>query len=128
VREVLTGRSVVLLLGGLAIGALSTPAGYDAVTPLFVALFPGVLVLFLLDLGVLAGRRLRDVPAAGPGLVVAALVIRSSTARSACWSAPPSASPPVARRCSASSPGARPTSPHRPPCASRSRRRTRPTT
>lgn len=40
-----------------------------------VTLFPGVLVPFLLDLGVLAGRRLRDVPAAGPGLVVAALAI-----------------------------------------------------
>jgi hypothetical protein len=36
---------------------------------------PGSSVLFLLDLGVLAGRRLRDVPAAGPGLVVAAIVI-----------------------------------------------------
>jgi hypothetical protein len=75
VREVLTGRSILLLTGGLAIGALSTPASYDAVAPLFVTLFPGVLVLFLLDLGVLAGRRLRDVPAAGPGLVVAAIAI-----------------------------------------------------
>jgi len=65
VREVLTGRSILLLTGGLAIGALSTPASYDNVAPLFVTLFPGVLVLFLLDLGVLAGRRLRDVPAAG---------------------------------------------------------------
>ena len=75
VREVLTGRSILLLTGGLAIGALATPASYDNVAPLFVTLFPGVLVLFLLDLGVLAGRRLRDVPAAGPGLVVAALAI-----------------------------------------------------
>ncbi|MBO1751224.1 sodium-dependent bicarbonate transport family permease [Actinotalea sp. BY-33] len=75
VREVLTGRSIMLLTGGLAIGALATPSSYDTVAPLFVTLFPGVLVLFLLDLGVLAGRRLRDVPAAGPGLVVAAVVI-----------------------------------------------------
>ena len=75
VREVLTGRSILLLTGGLAIGALSQPASYDSVAPLFVGLFPGVLVLFLLDLGVLAGRRLRDVPAAGPGLVVAAITI-----------------------------------------------------
>jgi len=75
VREVLTGRSILLLTGGLAIGALATPASYDNVAPLFVTLFPGVLVLFLLDLGVLAGRRLRDVPAAGPGLVVAAIAI-----------------------------------------------------
>lgn len=75
VREVLTGRSIVLLTGGLLIGALARPAAYDSITPLFVDLFPGVLVLFLLDLGVLAGRRLRDVRSAGPGLLVAALVI-----------------------------------------------------
>lgn len=75
VREVLTGRSVLLLTGGLAIGALSTPESFERVAPGFVALFPAALVLFLLDLGVLAGRRLRDVPAAGPGLVVAAVVI-----------------------------------------------------
>jgi hypothetical protein len=75
IREVVTGRSIVLLVGGLAIGALARPAGYDAVAPLFVALFPGVLVLFLLDLGVMAGKRLRDVPAAGPGLVIAAILI-----------------------------------------------------
>jgi hypothetical protein len=75
VREVLTGRSILLLAGGLAVGALTQPAAYEAVAPFFVGLFPGVLVLFLLDLGVLAGRQLRDVRAAGPGLVVAAIVI-----------------------------------------------------
>lgn len=75
IREVVTGRSVLLLVGGLAIGALSTPTSFERITPVFVVLFPGALVLFLLDLGVLAGQRLRDVPAAGPGLILAALVI-----------------------------------------------------
>lgn len=75
VREVLTGRSILLLAGGLAVGALTQPAAYESVAPFFVGLFPGVLVLFLLDLGVLAGRQLRDVRTAGPGLVVAALVV-----------------------------------------------------
>jgi hypothetical protein len=75
IREALTGRSIVLLAGGLAVGALARPEQYESVAPLFVLLFPGVLVLFLLDLGVLAGRRLRDVPAAGPGLVAVALLV-----------------------------------------------------
>ncbi|MGF1645558.1 MAG: sodium-dependent bicarbonate transport family permease [Kineosporiaceae bacterium] len=75
VREVLTGRSILLLAGGLAVGGLTQPAAYSAVEPFFVGLFPGVLVLFLLDLGVLAGRQLRDVRAAGPGLIAAAIVI-----------------------------------------------------
>jgi hypothetical protein len=55
--------------------ARRSPAAYDSVAPLFVVLFPGALVLFLLDLGVLAGRRLRDVPSAAAGLVVAAIAI-----------------------------------------------------
>ncbi|HWG94473.1 MAG TPA: sodium-dependent bicarbonate transport family permease [Mycobacteriales bacterium] len=74
-REVLTGKSILLLVGGLAIGAVTGASGYVAVEPLFGGLFQGVLVLFLLDLGVLAGQRLRDVPQAGVGLVAAALLL-----------------------------------------------------
>lgn len=75
IREVLTGRSIVLLVGGLVVGAVATPESYGAVGPFFVDLFPGVLVLYLLDLGVVAGRQVRDVRAAGPGLVAAALLV-----------------------------------------------------
>lgn len=59
-REVLTGRSVVLLVGGLVIGALSGPANYAAVEPVFSGLFHGALALFLLELGGSAARRARD--------------------------------------------------------------------
>ena len=47
-REIFTSRSVLLLTGGLTIGALSTPESYERVAPVFVVLFPGVLVLFRL--------------------------------------------------------------------------------
>lgn len=59
-REVLAGRSIVLLLGGLVIGAIGSRAGLTTVEPFFVSLFPGVLALFLLELGMVAARRLRD--------------------------------------------------------------------
>ena len=72
-HEVLTGRSILLLVGGLAIGAVTGPAGYVRVEPFFGALFTGVLTLFLLEMGVLTGRRLPDIRTAGPGLVVFAL-------------------------------------------------------
>jgi hypothetical protein len=75
IREILTGKSIVLLVGGLGIGAATGASGYVAIEPVFGGLFQGVLVLFLLDLGVMAGHRLRDLPQAGPGLVVAALVL-----------------------------------------------------
>ena len=75
IREVLTGRSVLLLVGGLAVGAASGPDGYERVEPLFGALFPGALALFLLDMGGIAARRVRDLRRAGPGLVVFALAM-----------------------------------------------------
>lgn len=68
-HEVLTGRSVLLLAGGLAIGAITGPTGYERVEPFFGGLFTGALTLFLLEMGVIAGRRLPDVRTAGIGLV-----------------------------------------------------------
>ncbi|MEN2982749.1 MAG: sodium-dependent bicarbonate transport family permease [Thermus sp.] len=50
-QEVLTGKSVVLLLGGLCVGALSGEAGMERVKPFFVDPFYGALTLFLMDLG-----------------------------------------------------------------------------
>lgn len=73
--EVGRSRSIVLLLGGLAVGALAGPEGYASVEPVFGGLFQGLLVLFLLDLGVMAGERLREVRRAGPGLIAVAVVL-----------------------------------------------------
>lgn len=72
-REVLSGKSIVLLVGGLALGFAIGQTGYLAVEPFFGGLFTGVLTLFLLELGVVAGRRLPDVRLAGPGVAVFAV-------------------------------------------------------
>jgi hypothetical protein len=74
VREIVTGRSILLLAGGLVIGFISGPEGFARVEPFFGAPFTGILALFLLEMGVLAGRRLGDVRRAGIGLVVFAVV------------------------------------------------------
>ena len=75
VHEVVTGRSVVLLIGGLVIGFVASEKSTALVEPLFVDLFAGVLVLFLLDLGVMAGSRLDAIRAAGAKLVVFAIAV-----------------------------------------------------
>ncbi|NCX18049.1 MAG: sodium-dependent bicarbonate transport family permease, partial [Acidimicrobiia bacterium] len=75
VHEVVTGRSIVLLIGGVAIGLIVNGDSAAVVEPLFVGLFPGVLVLFLLDLGVLAGERLERIRAAGWRLIVYAIAL-----------------------------------------------------
>jgi len=54
------GKSVLLLLGGLAIGALAGVEGTEPIKTLFVDPFKGVLALFLLELGLVAGGRLAE--------------------------------------------------------------------
>ena len=72
-HEVVTSKSIVLLLGGLAIGWLTGEEGYVRVAPLFDSLFAGVLALFLLEMGVLAGRRFSEIRTAGVGIIVFAI-------------------------------------------------------
>ncbi len=75
VHEVIAGKSIFLLIGGMAIGAISGPVKMEAVAPLFVHPFKGVLCLFLLELGMLAAGRLRDLRSAGWRLIVLGCVI-----------------------------------------------------
>jgi hypothetical protein len=74
IREIVFGKSILLLGGGLVIGFLTGTQGYDRVEPFFGSLFTGVLALFLLELGVLAGRRIGSVREAGVGLIAFAIV------------------------------------------------------
>jgi hypothetical protein len=60
VRELMTGRTIVLLAGGLLIGAISGPAGVEPIKPLFVDLFKGALTFFLLEMGLVAGGTVPD--------------------------------------------------------------------
>ena len=72
-REILTSKSIVLLAGGLFLGLITGASGYQKVEPFFGGLFTGVLALFLLEMGIVAGRRLPDVKKAGVGLVAFSL-------------------------------------------------------
>ena len=60
VREVLLNASVVVLVGALVIGWIAGEEGTASVQPFFTGLFQGVLCLFLLDMGLNAGRGLRQ--------------------------------------------------------------------
>ena len=56
----------MLLLGGLLVGALMGAKGWDQVKPFFDAPFRGVLMLFILEMGVVAGARLGEGRSGGP--------------------------------------------------------------
>lgn len=68
-REILLNGSIVLLVGSFLIGWITGAEGMDRIAPFIVAPFQGVLCLFLLDMGLVAGRGLRDARAVlTPGL------------------------------------------------------------
>lgn len=68
-HEALFGRSVFLLVGALLVGGLCGQDGMEKVEPFFVTPFQGVLALFLLEMGMVAGRRLGDLRRVGPFLL-----------------------------------------------------------
>lgn len=59
-REVALNGSIVLLVGAFLIGAVIGKNGMVAIKPFIVDPFKGVLCLFLLDMGLVAGRGLRQ--------------------------------------------------------------------
>jgi hypothetical protein len=59
-REVLLNGSIVMLVGAFVIGAITGAPGLKSIAPFIIDPFKGVLCLFLLDMGLLAGRGLRD--------------------------------------------------------------------
>jgi len=74
VGEVVRGRSISFLLGGIVIGWMAGGDRLAPVDPVFTGLFTGALVLFLVEMA-LAAERLRDVRTAGWRLAVLAVAI-----------------------------------------------------
>jgi len=75
-QEAFLNGSVFLLIGSLVIGALVAhfnPAGVERMAPFTEKLFYGVLCFFLLDMGLVAAQRLRDLRQTGPFLVTFAV-------------------------------------------------------
>ena len=73
-REVFLNASVVLLLGSFAIGWIAGPEKFEQVKPVFDTGFKGILCLFLLDMGLIAARRLIQTRAINWRLVTLAIV------------------------------------------------------
>jgi len=68
-HEVLSGKSIVLLVGGLLIGWLAGADGIKPLDRLFLDLFKGVLAFFLLEMGLVVASRLGDLRKAGAFLI-----------------------------------------------------------
>lgn len=74
VHEVITGKTILLLVGGLVIGAITSQAGYLKVAPFFIDLQSGFLTLFLLHLGYLAGSKWGEIRKVGAMVGIFAII------------------------------------------------------
>jgi hypothetical protein len=71
-REVFLNPGLLLLFGGIAIGFISGLQGHKVTHDndnFFIAAFQGALCLFLLEMGMTAARKLRDLKSAGRGFI-----------------------------------------------------------
>lgn len=73
--QTLRSRGLVLLAGGMVIGLVTTDAGWTQIAPLYDNLFRGLLVLFLLEMGMTAARQLRDFAKVGGRMLVYATAV-----------------------------------------------------
>lgn len=58
--RILGNGSIVLLIGSFAIGAITGESGLNDLPPFIVVTFTGVLAVFLLDMGLSAGRSVME--------------------------------------------------------------------
>ncbi len=72
IHEVLTGKTLFLLLGGLVIGSMIGEQHWGGIAPLFDpkgGIFRGLLCIFLLEMGISAASRLGEIRKAGVAMV-----------------------------------------------------------
>jgi hypothetical protein len=73
--EVIRGRSIAFLVAGMLIGLIVGDERLQPTDGVFVQLFAGALALFLIEMGVLAAERLRDIRHAGLQVLVLGIAI-----------------------------------------------------
>ncbi|WP_372658880.1 sodium-dependent bicarbonate transport family permease, partial [Hydrogenophaga sp.] len=73
-HDVFLGKSVLLLAGGLVIGTVMGEVGTAPIAAVFITPFKGVLALFLLELGLVAGGRIGELRHHGLRIVGFALL------------------------------------------------------
>ncbi|KAB2918115.1 MAG: sodium-dependent bicarbonate transport family permease [Bacteroidetes bacterium] len=74
-HHALTNGSVLLIMGSLIIGFLASNAQAQGIKPFTTDIFKGFLAVFLLDMGIVCGRKLTDLYNYGPFPLIFAILI-----------------------------------------------------
>lgn len=73
-KEVVLNKSVVLLLGAMAVGYLTGPKGMETVKAFYKDMFMGILSLFMLEMGMIAASKLWELKKAGLFLILFGII------------------------------------------------------
>jgi hypothetical protein len=74
-HESVTGKAIVILLGSIIIGYIIGEEGFGSIKIVFDEMFTGAIVIFMIEMGVIAGQRLDDIKKVGIFLTAFALIM-----------------------------------------------------
>ena len=74
-RESVTGKAIVILLGSIIIGYIIGKEGFDSIRIVFDEMFTGAIVIFMIEMGIIAGQRLDDIRKVGVFLVTFSILL-----------------------------------------------------
>ncbi|WP_411826675.1 sodium-dependent bicarbonate transport family permease [Luteolibacter sp. AS25] len=74
IHEVITGKTFILLICGIVCGLTAGEKGKTLLEPFLIAPFYGVLMLFLLEMGLIAGSKLKELGSVSKKLVAFAII------------------------------------------------------
>lgn len=74
-HESITGKAIVILLGSIVIGYIIGKDGFEPIKIVFDDMFTGAIVIFMIEMGIIAGQRLDDIKKVGVFLTSFAIIM-----------------------------------------------------
>ena len=74
-HESITGKAIVILLGSIIIGYIIGEEGFSSIEIVFDEMFTGAIVIFMIEMGIIAGQRLDDIKKVGIFLIAFAIIM-----------------------------------------------------
>ena len=74
-HESITGKAIVILLGSIVIGYIIGEEGFSSIKVVFDEMFTGAIVIFMIEMGIIAGQRLDDIKKVGIFLTAFAIIM-----------------------------------------------------
>ncbi len=74
-HESITGKAIVILIGSIIIGYVIGENGFESIKIVFDDLFTGAIVIFLIEMGIIAGQRLDDIKKVGAFLIAFSIIL-----------------------------------------------------